>query len=178
MSGPFYIEREIMEPISEARLALVSPSLAVKVRLAAAAEAKEGRYFRVAEGLRTFAEQDALYAQGRTKPGYKVTNAEGGYSSHNFGLAVDCYPFISGMEGALEMNNPNAPEFVTMIAALKAQGLVWGGDWKTLKDPPHFQLANVPATPTQAMRDVYQKLGQRAFWEAVDAGQFKTHGAN
>ena len=32
---------------------------------------------RIAQGLRTFAEQDALYAQGRTKPGKKVTNAKG-----------------------------------------------------------------------------------------------------
>ena len=42
---------------------------------------------RIAQGLRTFAEQDALYAQGRTKPGKKVTNAKGGQSVHNYGFA-------------------------------------------------------------------------------------------
>ena len=51
---------------------------------------------RIAQGLRTFAEQDALYAQGRTKPGAKVTNAKGGQSIHNYGLAVDIYPVING----------------------------------------------------------------------------------
>jgi len=40
-------------------------------------------------GLRTYEEQDALYAQGRTAPGPKVTNAPGGHSNHNFGLAFD-----------------------------------------------------------------------------------------
>ena len=38
-------------------------------------------------GLRTYAESDALYAQGRTKPGKIVTNAKAGQSYHNFGLA-------------------------------------------------------------------------------------------
>ena len=44
---------------------------------------------RVTQGLRTFAEQDALYQQGRTKPGKKVTNAKAGQSIHNYGFAVD-----------------------------------------------------------------------------------------
>ena len=44
---------------------------------------------RFAYTLRTFAEQDALYAQGRTKGGLKVTNAKGGQSYHNYGLAID-----------------------------------------------------------------------------------------
>ena len=44
---------------------------------------------RFAYTLRTFAEQDALYAQGRTKPGKIVTNAKGSQSYHCYGLAVD-----------------------------------------------------------------------------------------
>ena len=40
-------------------------------------------------GLRTFEDQDKLYAQGRTKPGQIVTNARGGDSLHNYGLAAD-----------------------------------------------------------------------------------------
>jgi hypothetical protein len=42
------------------------------------------------QGVRTFAEQDALYAQGRTRKGLRVTNAKGGQSYHNYGLAADC----------------------------------------------------------------------------------------
>ena len=48
--------------------------------------------FEVTQGLRTYAEQDALYAQGRTVPGEIVTNAAAGYSWHNFGNAVDLVP--------------------------------------------------------------------------------------
>ena len=46
---------------------------------------------RVAQGLRTFAEQDALYNQ---KP--KVTNAKGGQSIHNYGFAIDIVLIIDG----------------------------------------------------------------------------------
>ena len=44
---------------------------------------------RITQSLRTFEEQDVLYQQGRTKPGKKVTNAKGGQSIHNYGLAFD-----------------------------------------------------------------------------------------
>ena len=44
---------------------------------------------RVTQGLRTFPEQQALYNQGRTSPGKKVTNAKPGQSYHNYGLAID-----------------------------------------------------------------------------------------
>ena len=39
--------------------------------------------------LRTFEEQDELYAIGRTKAGRKVTNSRGGQSLHNYGVALD-----------------------------------------------------------------------------------------
>src|SRR6478609_5661733 len=44
---------------------------------------------RIVQGLRTIKEQDDLYAQGRTKPGKVVTNARGGSSFHNYGVAFD-----------------------------------------------------------------------------------------
>lgn len=44
---------------------------------------------KIISGLRTYAEQDALYAKGRTAPGPTVTNATGGRSNHNFGIAFD-----------------------------------------------------------------------------------------
>ena len=47
--------------------------------------AAQGVYVRVVQGLRTWTEQDALYAQGRTAPGKVVTNVRGGYSWHCFG---------------------------------------------------------------------------------------------
>ena len=52
-------------------------------------ELGKGVRLRFSYTFRTFEEQDALYAQGRTKPGSKVTNAKGGQSIHNYGLAFD-----------------------------------------------------------------------------------------
>lgn len=40
-------------------------------------------------GLRSFVTQEALYVQGRTKPGDIVTWARPGLSYHNYGLATD-----------------------------------------------------------------------------------------
>ena len=47
--------------------------------------AKQGLQIKIGETFRTVAEQDAFYAQGRTKPGNKVTNARG--SSYKIGRA-------------------------------------------------------------------------------------------
>ena len=44
---------------------------------------------RFSHTLRTFAEQEALYEKGRTKPGSVVTFARGGQSYHNYGVAID-----------------------------------------------------------------------------------------
>nr|MBA3805723.1 M15 family metallopeptidase [Acidobacteriota bacterium] len=82
-----------MNPSSENRLKKVHPELAKRVRMVIENLAKAGVQVEVVQGLRTFAEQDALFAQGRTKPGKVVTNARGGQSNHNYGLAVDVVPF-------------------------------------------------------------------------------------
>jgi peptidoglycan L-alanyl-D-glutamate endopeptidase CwlK len=50
---------------------------------------KHGVTFEVLSGLRSYAQQAALFAQGRTKPGKIVTNARPGSSWHNYGLAID-----------------------------------------------------------------------------------------
>src|SRR5581483_2010560 len=45
---------------------------------------------RIISGTRTYAEQDHLYGIGRNgNPGHVVTNARGGQSNHNFGIAWD-----------------------------------------------------------------------------------------
>lgn len=46
--------------------------------------------------LRSNAEQDALYAQGRTSVGHIVTNAKAGQSAHQYGLALDFVPMVNG----------------------------------------------------------------------------------
>ena len=57
-----------MDARSEAALATVDPALADAVRAAATKLEALGTYILVVSGLRTAAEQEALYAQGRTKP--------------------------------------------------------------------------------------------------------------
>jgi RHS repeat-associated protein len=88
---------------------------------------------RVTDGFRTYAEQDNIYAQGRTKPGNIVTYASGGKSNHNFGLAVDVVPFENGK---LNWDTKNYP----LIGRIgESRGLEWGGRWKRPVDRPHFQ---------------------------------------
>jgi len=163
-----------MDKRSEAQLATVFPGLATLVRNAAEALAAEGTFLLVVSGLRTAAEQAALYAQGRTKPGPIVTKAKAGFSMHNYGLAVDVVPYLSGPTGKLNWT-VNTPQFQAMVAALKAQGLVWGGDWKSFPDYPHFQMPKLPASPTTAMRADYgtgDTVAISTIWTKVDSGMY------
>lgn len=120
---------------SQKRLAKVHPKLSQAVTAVINTLAAEGLKVEVVQGLRTFAEQDALFAQGRTKPGKKVTRAKGGQSNHNYGLAVDLCPFI-GTEPQWE----DEAGFDRIGAAGKKQGLIWGGDWPNFPDRPHLEL--------------------------------------
>lgn len=88
----------------------------------------------VTSGLRTYAEQDALYNQGRTQPGTVVTAARGGHSNHNFGIAFDVTIF-DGKKPVWE-----SPLYNVVGALGRGLGLTWGGDWKSFVDKPHFEL--------------------------------------
>ena len=100
-------------------------------------KAKElGIEIKVISGTRTYAEQDELYAIGRTKELHRkpVTKAKGGYSNHNFGIAFD----IGVFEGTEFLKE--SPQY-NVVGALGIEiGLDWGGNWKSFKDGPHFQL--------------------------------------
>jgi peptidoglycan L-alanyl-D-glutamate endopeptidase CwlK len=112
----------------------------------------------IISGTRTWAEQNALYDQGRYKAGKVVTKAKAGHSNHNFGIAFDCGVFRLG-QYCDELNPHLASRVHRACAKLAAEhGLAWGGAW-AFKDEPHYQLASVPATPTDAMRVAYQKHG-------------------
>lgn len=88
----------------------------------------------VTSGTRTYAEQDELFAQGRTKPGTIVTNARAGQSNHNFSVAFDSTVFV-GSEPKWE-----GPEYKTVGALGEKLGLTWGGRWAAIEDEPHFEL--------------------------------------
>lgn len=101
---------------------------------AIAAMSKHGIDVRIISGTRTYKEQDELYAKGRTKPGPKVTNARGGYSNHNFGVAFD----IGLFAGKKYLGESKHYKELGKIG--REQGLEWGGDWQSFKDEPHYQL--------------------------------------
>lgn len=106
-------------------------------------KALDGRAFcRFSQVLRTIKEQDALYAQGRTTKGPKVTNAKGGSSFHNYGLAIDIVMIVDGKVAswdiAKDWDLDQIADWVEVVKIFKSYGWAWGGDWKSSKDYPHF----------------------------------------
>lgn len=104
---------------------------------------------RIVQGLRTIKEQNDLYAQGRAKPGKKVTNAKGGSSFHNYGLAID-FAILRDKNGdgkyeelswdiVADLDKDGMPEWTEIVRVFEAAGWEWGGRWSSLKDYPHLQ---------------------------------------
>jgi hypothetical protein len=149
-----------MDQSSANRLEKVHPELKKRITTLLENLAKITLDVRVTQGLRTFAEQDALFAQGRTKPGKKVTNAKGGQSNHNFGLAVDLCPFKGGQPDFNDI-----PAFNTIGSEAKKLGLEWGGDWRKIVDKPHVQLSGLSVKDCFA---TFQSGGLAAVWKKMD----------
>lgn len=105
---------------------------------------------KILSGTRTYAEQNALYALGRTKPGRIVTRARGGSSNHNFGLAWDVGLWVEGYfdgkkkpaDEALERRAARRYVAASRVALeLGILELEWGGSWARFPDAPHYQIA-------------------------------------
>lgn len=89
------------------------------------------------ETYRSQERQDWLYAQGRTRPGPRVTWTR--RSAHTSRKAADVV--WRDEAGRLRWDGP-AELWARLGHAARAQGLVWGGDWKGGKcDRPHVQAA-------------------------------------
>lgn len=117
---------------------------------------------RIVEHYRSFEYQNQLYAQGRTKPGSIVTNAKGGQSYHNYGLAFD-FAFAVDKNGdgkvdelswdtRADFNKNGISDWREVVNVFRKAGYIWGADWdndgKTksegdkdehLVDAPHLQ---------------------------------------
>lgn len=117
-----------------AKLELLKPKIRELAEKLIAECKKLGYQITVTQTLRTIEEQDALYAQGRTKPGNIVTKAKGGYSLHNFGVAFDICPIVDGKAAW----NDNVLFKKTGEIGMNV-GLEWGGTWTSFPDLPHFQ---------------------------------------
>jgi peptidoglycan L-alanyl-D-glutamate endopeptidase CwlK len=118
----------VLGPRSIARLQDVHPDLVRVVRRAAALSSLD---FTVLEGLRTLPRQKQLLAQGATR----TLN-----SRHLTGHAVDLAPMIGG---TVSWDWPLYHRLAKIVKAAAAQEnvpIVWGGDWRTFKDGPHWEL--------------------------------------
>lgn len=130
---------------SEKRLEGVNPTLVSIIRRAA--KRLPFALF-VVEGLRTRERQAELYAQGRTKPGKKVTWTL--HSKHLDGKAVDLAPLINGAIDWADLSKFDAIAKAMQDAAKEVGVSVrWGGDWdmdgqpreRGESDSPHFEIA-------------------------------------
>jgi peptidoglycan L-alanyl-D-glutamate endopeptidase CwlK len=92
---------------------------------------------RISQGLRTFAEQDALYNK---RP--KVTNAKGGQSVHNYGFAIDIVLIIDGETASWDTHKDwdgdKVADWDECVKIFAKYGWSWGGNWSSFKDMPHF----------------------------------------
>lgn len=116
----------------------------------------KGVRLRFAYTIRTFEEQDNLYKIGRSilynsngeRVG-KVTNANGGQSIHNYGLAFDIVLLYdknndgifetASWNTILDFDKDGIADWMEVINYFKSKGWTWGGDWKNFPDKPHLQ---------------------------------------
>jgi peptidoglycan L-alanyl-D-glutamate endopeptidase CwlK len=119
---------------SAQNIATLNPEVRPYAEALIQACASQGITIKVISGTRTYEEQEALYEQGRTKPGPIVTRARPGYSNHNFGIAFD----IGVWDG--DRYIPESPKYAKVGKIGKSLGLSWGGDWTSIQDEPHFEM--------------------------------------
>ena len=159
------------------------PVLRERLTLLAGRLTRRGWRALVTDGLRTIAEQDALYARGRRGIAgeAKVTNARGGQSNHNYGLAVDLYPVLPDAAGQDKVYTSVPPaasvEFARAFMETQhaigeeaeAIGLFWGARFEGIRDLPHLQLlAEHELSPKQCL-EIYRRgrNDMQAVWDEV-----------
>ena len=105
----------------------------------------------ITQTMRTKAEQDALYAKGRTAAGKIVTNCRYPDSPHCWGVAFDFCRNVRGHE------YDDSDGFFAKCGAIgKKLGLTWGGDWKNFKDKPHLELTEfMPGSSCRQLKADY-----------------------
>lgn len=112
----------------ESRLVGLHPDLIRVIRRAAATTSIP---FTVIEGMRTLATQRQYVAKGASRTLR---------SRHLTGHAIDIAPMIGGkITWAWPVYHQLAP-IVKAAAAAEDVPIEWGGDWRTFKDGPHWQL--------------------------------------
>lgn len=145
----------------------VNQDFAGRVRQTLERARREGMDMQTDLVYRTFAQQDALYAQSRTAPGPRVTNARGGQSWHNYGLGADLvFSTANGQPSWPE--NGNWTRYGQIAAD---NGLTWGGNWRN-PDRPHVEYhpGFDAGDAGQFVRDMRQG-GLEGVWDRMGIGQ-------
>lgn len=120
----------------------------------------KGVRLRITHAYRTNEEQNMLFNQRPI-----VTKAKGGQSIHNYGLAFDiCLLYDLDNNGTFETASwdmkkdgdfDGISDWMEVTNYFKSQDIEWGGDWKSFKDTPHFQLAH--GLSWQKMKEMIDK---------------------
>ena len=118
----------ILGPRSLSRLQDVHPDL---VRVVKRAAAMSDLDFAVLEGRRTLARQQVLFKNKATK----TLN-----SRHLTGHAVDLAPMLGDSVSYDWPLYRRLAKIIKAAAAVESVALTWGGDWKTFRDGPHWEL--------------------------------------
>jgi peptidoglycan hydrolase-like protein with peptidoglycan-binding domain len=168
----------ILNATSNKKLSTVDPLLREVIEYAAST-APSNIDFQIVQGLRTQAEQNALYAQGRTKPGKIVTWTRN--SNHMSGDAVDFQAYVNGKATWDEKAFIPVAQHIKKAAAVKGIKIQWGYDmWK--KDYGHIQLVpgqtvdikkeGRPADPSPLASWAQKRLNAWGFYGLKEDGNF------
>lgn len=137
-------------PVNRDRAAL-DPTFLARLDGALAALDAAGTPFKFVEGFRTTERQQWLFGSGRPtavphgREGPILTNADGvtklsnhqGSGTAGTAKAADCYPM---KDGKVFIPPNTDPLWAAYAAAVVAQGLVAGHNFKSIKDSPHCEL--------------------------------------
>lgn len=119
-------------------------------------------------GLRTFEQQDALYAKGRTASGAIVTSATAGNSPHNYGCATDWTIFnLSDEPIWIKKDDPRWQVYEIACARVN---LNWGGLFPTMADCYHNEYPL--KCSWRLVKTEYDKGGMEAAVKFIEANHW------
>jgi peptidoglycan L-alanyl-D-glutamate endopeptidase CwlK len=129
-----------LDPHRLARLRGCHPELKARVLTIIAALARQGHQVVLTQGVRSAAQQQALYAQGRYRPGKVVTNCDGVIKVSNHQVKADGYGHAVDVawrttRGDVTWEGP----WETLGRLAQTHGLIWGGTWR-FRDLCHLEL--------------------------------------
>lgn len=121
--------------------------------------------------FRSFKDQNDLYAKGRTRPGKVVTQARGGESFHNYGVAADLAFYNDQGQITWPETGDYAKLWTRYGERAKEQGLTWGGDWRK-PDRPHIEYhPGLNSSQAANLQRAHARGGLEAAWDQLGIGE-------